>query len=281
MRGKQRELDIATALQRTGQLCIPKFEFVGQQERVRVLDRKGRPVIAGMIDGYIKSTSGTMWPTEIKSLSAYTTDKVKSFDDLYQGRYTWANAHQILAYLFSKNLRHGLFVMDRAGLPKLMKVDLEEHLEAMEGFLRDATVIVDHIEAGTVPNYYDDPDECRKCPAFATLCNPPISYDGAAIITSDEVLAQIEHHEAIKPQKSDYDQTHDDLADYLKRMTPKDCTGNNKKQIIAGKYLVTASWGKNTTMEFPDEATKRQFQKTDDTGKFSFKISRVVDLVHQ
>lgn len=275
--GKRREIDITTDLQRIGDLCIPKFEFVGQQERVRIYDRKKRLIISGMIDGYVKWESGAIWPTEIKHFSTYTTDSVVEFANLFHGKWTWPAAHQILSYLYAKDAPVGLFILGRMGLPRLLPVRLEEWLGDMESFIQDATICVDHIEADTLPEYAEDPEECRRCPVFGSHCNPPISYDPAAIITDEEMLAQIEHHESIKPTKVDYDQTHDDLADYLKRMTPKEHTVKNKKQIVAGKFLIETSWGKNTTTEFPDDATKALYQKTDETGKFNFKIVRVVE----
>ena len=53
IRGDQREIDLRQALERVGQLCIPSFTVVGQQERVFIRDRAGRVIIRGKIDGKV------------------------------------------------------------------------------------------------------------------------------------------------------------------------------------------------------------------------------------
>lgn len=269
-RGKRRELDITTDLQRAGQLSIPRFEFVGQQERVRVLDRKGRLIISGMIDGYIKWESGAVWPVEIKSLSAFSTDKVSTFEDLYQGRYTWANAHQLLCYQYSKNAPYGLFVMDRSGLPKLLKVDLEANLEAMEGFIQDATIVVDHVEAGTLPDFIDDPDECKRCPMFAVLCNPPMSYDGSAIVTDEEIIARVERESELKESAAEYKNLHEENSEYFKMRSEK----GKPKIFIVGKHMVGVKFLKHTTVDIPKDV-KAQYSTADPAGQCRVTLTKV------
>jgi hypothetical protein len=274
IRGEQREIDLRQALERAGQLSMPAFTVEGQQERIFLRDRKNRKVISGKKDCSIRWESGTRWSTEFKSWSTFLTDNIQVFADLLKSPYTQGGAKQLLAYLYAKDEPFGLLVLDRPGIPRLIPVPLEDHIGLMEDFLTDAECGRDHIEAETLPDYVDEPDECRRCPVFGSYCNPPLNYDGAAIITEDTVLAQIEHHEALKPAHKDYDQTHDDLADYLKRMTPKEFKGKNKKQIIAGPFFIEACWQKLTTLDMPEEE-KKKYQKSDDAGKFSFKISRV------
>ena len=268
--GKRREIDLTTDLQRIGELCIPKFEFVGQQERVRVYDRNKRLVISGMIDGYVKWESGAVWPVEIKHFSPYTTDRVSTFEDLFSGKWTWPAAHQLLSYLYAKDAPYGLFILGRMGLPRLLPVRLESHLADMEGFLADATTCVDHVAAGTLPDFIDDPDECRSCAVFGSVCQPTVKYDGAKIITDDEMLAQIERHEELKASKKEYDDLHSTISDYCKLTVEK----GKKQSIIAGKYVINVGWGKNTTYEIP-EALKAQCMTSDPAGKLLPKITRV------
>lgn len=278
IRGEQRELDLRQSLERVGQLSMPRFTFEGVQEYISVKDRKGRVVIRGKIDGRIRWESRAKWPTEFKSWSVFLTDRIFTFQDLWNSPYTWGGAHQLLSYLYAQNEPYGLLVLDRPGLPRLIKVSLEEafSLEGMESFLKDAEICVDHIEAGTLPSYIDDPAECRRCPIFGSHCNPPLSYDGAAIITEDEILAQIEMHESLDQPRKDYKGIHEDLADYLQRMTPKTFKGKNRKQIIAGKYLISASWNANTTYQIPEEI-KAQYKSTDDSGKFGFSVTKITE----
>lgn len=266
-RGNARERDISIDLMRVGRLCIPKFEFVSQQERVGIVDRKGRKVISGKIDGAIRWESGAAWPAEIKSWSTFLTDRIFSFGDLLKNRYTWGGAHQLLSYLYEKNAPYGVLILDRPGLPRLIQVSLEENIQAMEDFLKDGEVVVDAIEAQQPPPFHDDPEECKKCPIFGSACNPELKYDGAMIITDDEWLAKIERHEALRSDSKEYADLHDEINEHVKTMVEK----GKATTIIAGKYAINVKWGKNTVLDMPADL-KKQYQKTDDAGKISVKI---------
>lgn len=294
-RGRDRERDLLSDLARVGRECIPSFEVVGGQERFELRDKKDRVAIVGKVDARLKfaGIKGSP-PLEIKSWHPNLTQGIKQFSDLFSNRWTRKGAHQLLAYLLATNEPLGFLLLDRPGIPRPLEVKLFDHLDKIEDFLQRAEIAMDakedylHAEeirtlvdpgfdGDKLPPYIDDPSECRVCPFFGHTCNPPLSYSGAAIITDEEVLIQLEHHEALKPQSKDYDQTHDDLSDYLKRMTPKEFKGKNKRQIIGGKFLIEAGWSKNTILEFPDDATKAKFQKSDDTGKFSFRVTKVAE----
>lgn len=275
-RGVNRERDLSIDLMRVGRLCVPKFEFVGQQERIQVKDRKGRVIISGKVDGHLRWESGAKWPLEWKSWSVFLTDRIYTFDDLYDNKWTWSGASQLLSYLYSENSPYGVIGLDRPGLPRLIQVNLEENLQQMEQFLQDATVVVDHIEKGEPPDYIDDPAECRSCPVFGSTCNPPLSYKGAGILVDEELLAHLEGHEALRDSKDTYDDAHDILAEHLKANVPKEFKGKNRRQIIAGPFVIEAWWGKQTTYPMT-EAEKKQFAKVDDTGKLNWKVTRVDD----
>ncbi len=273
-RGNQRERDISIDLMRVGRLCIPKFDFIGQQERIGIFDRKGRKVISGKIDGFLKWESGAQWPTELKSWSVFLTDRIFQFSDLFNNKWTKAGAFQLLAYLFEKNAPYGVMVLDRPGLPRLIPVSLEENFDKMESFIADGEAVVDAIEAKTPPDFIDDPGECRKCPVFGSLCQPNMSFEGASIITDESLLLAIEQHETLDEPRKEYKDVHEQLAEHLATMTPKTATKDNKKQIVAGKFLITSHWGPNTTYAVP-EKIKAEYKSVDATGRFNFSIDKV------
>lgn len=155
-------------------------------------------------------------------------------------------------------------------------MDARENILASPAFVKPELQYAESFPS-YLPPYIDDPSECRVCPFFGHACNPPLSYQGASIITEDEVLAKIEAHEALDEPRNEYKALHDELAEYLKQMTPKEFKGGSKKQIIAGKYLIESTWQKNTKMDLPKEveASLKQYVKVDDAGKFTFKIVKV------
>lgn len=275
-RGNQRERDISIDLMRVGRLCIPRFEFVGQQERVRIFDPKSRLIISGKIDGYIRWESGTIWPCEIKSWSPFLTDKIFSFEDLYRHYWTWSGAHQLLSYLYDKNAPYGLLVLDRPGLPRPVQVSLEDNLSQMEEFLRDATIVVDHIEAKTLPGFVDDPDECKRCPVFGSTCNPPLKFAGAQVFTDDETIQKTERLAELEANL-----TAAGIEEYEALDKWSKVRFRGVKQAIVGKCLVTGRWQRDTKYNLPDdakkkiEAIKKPFAEKVEEGKFFLSISRM------
>lgn len=297
-RGNDRARDIKADMTRVGRECDPPFDVVGAEERFELRDKKGRVVIVGKVDFRLKfaGQKGSA-PVETKSWHPNLIQGVKTFADLFGNRWTRKGAFQLLAYLLATNEPVGFMLLDRPGIPRPLEVRLFDWLDQIEDFLKRAEVAMDAREkvlaippvaelwegqmetlvSANLPNYIDDPAECRVCPFFGTACNPPLSHQGASIIVEEEVLAQIEQHEALDEPRKEYKDLHENLAEYLAAMTPKTFKGRDKKQIIAGKYLVTASWGKQSKLDLPTDVEKdlEQYRKTDEAGRFGFQITKV------
>lgn len=304
-RGNDRARDLKADFTRIGRYCEPAFDVVGAEERFELRDKKGRVVIVGKVDFRLKfvGVRGSA-PVETKSFHPNLTQGVRTFADMFGNRWTRKGAFQLLAYLLATNEPVGFMLLDRPGLPRILEVRLFDWLPQIEDFLQRAEVALDARErvaildergpsvrdmaeygettreaviSDLLPDFIDDPSECRVCPFFAVACNPPISYDGAAILTDEATLAQIEKHEALDEPRTEYKDTHDELAETLKRMVPKTFKGKNRKQIIAGKYMVSAGWSKKSTLDLPADVEKslEQYRKTEDDGKFGFSIVKV------
>lgn len=264
-RGSQRERDIVIDLKRAGRFSEPEFDIIGEQESVKIHDRNGRLIISGKIDGWILWEDGSRWPLEIKSWSPFLTDRIEQFSDLYTNQWTWPGAHQLLAYLFAKPEPVGLLVLDRPGLPRLIEVRLEENLEQMEAFLEDAMTCVDHIEAGTLPDYINDASECKRCPAFGSRCNPPIgSGPGAQILSDPELEAMLTRRHELEPAADEFSEIDKQVKAQLRGV----------ELGIAGRFLVEGKWGKNTTYPVPDDI-KQKYKKVDPKGKFTLTFTRL------
>jgi hypothetical protein len=272
-RGNQRERDISIDLMRVGRLCIPKFDFIGQQERIGIFDRKGRKVISGKIDGFLKWESGAQWPTELKSWSVFLTDRIFQFSDLFNNKWTKAGAFQLLAYLFEKNAPYGVMVLDRPGLPLLIPVSLEENLDKMESFIADGEAVVDAIEAKTPPPFIQDPAECKRCPVFGSLCQPVMAYAGAQIFTDELTIQKTERLADLQamPELEEFEA----LDKWAKK------TFRGVEQAVVGKCLVQGKWQKNTVYETTEavdakiDELKQPYKKTVEKGKFFLDITKV------
>lgn len=276
-RGSQRERDIVIDLKRAGQLARPRFDVVGEQEHVRIRDRQDRVVISGRTDGRIAWEDGESWPIEIKSWSPFLTERIESFSDLFENRWTWNGAHQLLAYLYSKPEPRGVLVLDRPGSPKFIEVVLEENLEQMEGFLRDAETCVDHIEAGTLPPFIDDAVECRRCPAYGAICNPPISAGDVRVFTDEHFLLDLERWHGLRDAGDEYNTIDARIRKRLRAAAiVKDKDGERREDLngIAGEFAITGKWGTYSRLELPEDLKKKHTVK-DPKGRFLLEIDRV------
>lgn len=266
LRGEQREADLRNELTKAGQLSDPRFDFVGIQERVEIHDRKGRLIISGMIDGKMAWQTHDIWPAEIKAWHTNIVDRLETFEDLCNISWTWSGAHQLLSYLYATNSAYGVLILDRSGLPKLIPVSLEANLERMESFLKDAEIVVDHIENKSLPDYIMDTEECAKCPYYGNTCNPPfMSGAGAQVITDPEVEQMLERRNELEEAATEYD--HIDKA--IKKKFYKAI-----EMAIAGKFLLEGKYEKYTSYEYPKDI-KDKYRKVDPKGKYTLKITKI------
>ncbi len=290
-RGNDRARDIKADMTRVGRSADPQFDVVGAEERFEVRDRKGRVIIVGKVDFRLAfSGSKSKPPVETKSWHPNLIQGVKQFSDLFGNRWTRKGAFQLLTYMYATNEPMGFMLLDRPGIPRPLEVKLYDHLDKVEDFLQRAEVAMDAREAivgasvafpppiidGFMPPFTDDPAECRVCSFFGSACQPPMKFEGASIITDESLLAAIEQHDALDEPRKEYKDLHEQLAETLATMTPKTATKDNKKQIVAGKYLITANWGPNTTYAVP-EKVKTEYKKVDATGKFNFSVVKVTE----
>lgn len=267
LRGEQRENDIRIGMERAGQLSNPHFDFIGSQEAVKIHDRKGRLIISGKIDGKILWANRDIWPCEIKSWNSNTVDRLTTFEDVLNNTWTWSGAHQLLSYLYATSSPKGLLILDRSGLPKLIEIRLEEHLTEMEAFLKDAETVVDHCEAGTLPDFTTDAAECSRCWAKGLICDPPIgSGEGTQIFTDPEVEQKLLRLLELEPAGEEYE----DLEKWFK------ASFRGVEIGLAGSVVINGKWRPGTKTQLPDEV-KNQVDAL--TQPFKVKIDKYAWLV--
>ena len=210
-RGKEREKDIIARMIRIGALSKPRFEVIHEQYGENLKDRKGRIVIRMKIDGRFKFETGEHPPFEIKRYDPNLADGIQSVEDFDKSPWTRGAVDQMLMYLLAHNEPFGFFVLETRGLPRLIAVFLDEHLERAEGFLRDAETAMDAKETyaaqgqQALPPFIDDPSECRRCPFFGRVCNPPINAGpGIRVIDDPELEVLLKRRDELAPMSSEY-----------------------------------------------------------------------------
>jgi hypothetical protein len=265
-RGEDRERDLVADLVRVGRNAEPPFQVFGQQEAFTLRDTKGRKVISGKVDCRIQvSGQPARPPLEVKAWSPQIVDRVETFADLFEGVWTRSGAYQLLAYLYGAGEELGFILLDRSGLPKLIPVTLYDHLDELTSFLARAERALDHVEANTLPDYLQgEAAECKRCPWFGGVCQPPLSATGAVVLTDPDLEAELEARASVEEAAHTFEALDKGVKQKLRGVEVGVC----------GKFTISGKWGKSTRVELPDEL-KAQYTKTDPKGKFTLKIERI------
>lgn len=263
-RGDDRERDLLADLSRIGRDAEPAFSVLNQQERFELRDHKQRTAIVGKVDARL-GVNGQRIPIEVKSWSPMLTDRLETFADVFENPWTQNGGYQLLSYLFGAGEPFGFLLLDRSGLPRLLPVELEPHLDRVEEFLTKAERVLDHVAGGTLPDFLEDnPNECRRCPWYGSTCNPPLSARGTTILTDPELEAALERREQLRPAALEYL----DLDKSIKSQLRGVLSG------IAGRFHIKGWWGKRTDLELPAEL-RRQYSVEIPRGRFTLNITRI------
>lgn len=264
-RGDDRERELLIDLMRVGRESEPPFTVIGQQQRFELRDRRGRVAIAGKVDARLQFARDRAAPLEVKSWSPYLTDRIQTFEDLFTNPYTRSGGHQLLSYLFGAGEAFGFLLLDRPGLPLLLPVELEPHLDRVEDFLARAEIALDHRDAGTLPPFLEgDAAECGRCGFYGSVCNPPTSHEAALVLTDPELETLLQRREDLRAAGQEYERVDKDVKARLRGV----------EAGVAGPFFIKGTWGKQSRIELP-AALKATYTVTDPHGRFTLEITKV------
>ena len=198
------------------------------------------------------------------------TDRIDRFEDLFDNRWTRKGAYQLLSYMWAMSEEHGLMVLDRPGIPKVLPVSLFANeainLKRVEQFLSLAFTAVEFKNKGTLPDYIKEVDTCKACSFLGSHCQPPLLAGVGAQVFTDEALAQaLDRRGELLSSASEFEKLDKQIKAQLRGV----------EMGVAGNWLIEGKFGKNTTLVFPDEVIKKQYQVTDPKGKFTLKLTRL------
>lgn len=262
-RGNDRERDLLADLGRIGRDAEPPFKLINQQERFELKDRRSRVAITGKVDGRLE-LAGVRAPLEVKAWAPTIVDRLETFADVLENPWTRSGAYQLLAYLYGAAEPVGFLLLDRSGLPRLLPVELEPHYDQMESFLQKAERVLDHVAAGTLPDYLDDPAECQRCACYGGVCNPPIAGAGAQVLIDAELEALLVRRDALSGPGREYAAIDRDVKDRLRGV----------ESAVAGAFLIRGKWAKTSRVELPADL-KKQYTVSDPHGQFRLEITKV------
>ena len=262
--GDDREANVLADLAKIGRDASPPFRVINQQERFTVRDRRGRTALVGKVDARVE-IADRLVPLELKSWSPFVVNRIEGFDDVVENPWTRGGAFQLLAYMLASGEPWGILLLDRSGIPKLIAVELNDaNLERAEAFLTKAERALDHAEAGTLPDYLDDPATCRRCPFFGHTCNPPTLTAAPTIVDDAELEAALDRRESLKAAGEEFNHLDRDIKDRLRGV----------ERALIGRFAIAGSWSKSSRVNLPPDL-KRQYTVTDPKGRFTLTIDKL------
>ena len=263
-RGQDRERAIVALLGHVGQRCTPRFSVIEQQRRYEVRDRDGELLIVGKVDGRLKFEGAPDVPVfDVKSGDSIRN--VDTLEDLDRSPWTAHYLDQLLTYLLAESEPWGMLILDKPDGPTFLRVDLCEHLDRAESFLRDARTAVDaRFERAPLPSYTTDRAECRRCPHLGKSCSPNLDFGaGVRVIDDESLIALAQLREAHAESAKVYERADKTLKEKLRGV----------ELGLLGEYTVTGKWQGANKYDVPDDV-KQQYQTFDPHARFMLKIER-------
>jgi hypothetical protein len=141
----------------------------------------------------------------------------------------------------------------------------------MEGFLADAETCVDHILAKTLPSFTADHSECKRCPFFGSICQPPSFTNGAKVLVDEQLIQQLERWHEIHGEGEEWKA----LDAALKKKL------HGTDMAIAGGFLIEGQWQRDTKYNIPDDVKaridelKQPYAKKVEKGKYFLGITKI------
>lgn len=270
MRGTERETDVIRLLEDAGKWSDPRFRVVQGELPVKIKGRDGSPLLSGRLDGrlLVEGLDGKP-PFEVKS--GRVAERCFRYEDFQRSPWGWSYPRQLLVYLLSTGEEFGYLVLDTGGLPRLIPVVLEDHLEDAEEALRLAEEAVAAVKGETLPAFHRDRLVCKSCPFFMGACSPPIDFgEGFGIITDPRVIEALEARARNKEASKEYDVADAELKALLKG-------SGFEGDAVAGRFMLKQSWRKKTTTTIPKEL-KAQYETVDPKGTYWLEIKEVLPV---
>lgn len=160
--------------------------------------------LSGKVDGVL-AWNGRKYIAEIKTVSDYAWDSIYSAEDMREGYYKkWLGQMQIYLLLFA--YEWGLFLLKRKSAKQIRAIEVPLDYEYAENLLKKAEAVNRAIKTNEPPPFIQNPVECRKCPFFAKVCNPPMEFgDGIVNIEDLELASKLEKREELASAKGEYE----------------------------------------------------------------------------
>lgn len=205
--GKNQEPQVRRYLSELG------FEVIKSQLSIN----DDRYNISGMVDGII-NYDGVSYITEIKTVSETAWEKLKTKDDFLDSKFyrKWYGQIQLYMYLFE--YEKGIFILKRKQANMIRVVETDFDYEYAEKLLQKAETVNTALKDNTPPEFLkNNPIECKGCPFFGVVCNPPIEFGDVIVNIEDiELAKKLDRREALSALREEYEGLDKEVKDRLR-----------------------------------------------------------------
>jgi hypothetical protein len=193
---------------------------------------------------------------------------------------------QMQIYLLMFNYDKGLFILKRKQAKQLRVIEVELNYEYAEGLLKKAEIVNAALkknkpeggggstpvimEPGNPPDFLGIPRECKKCPFFTKVCNPPLDFGDTVMNLDDEELEEkLERREELDPARKEFAKLDKEVKGIAENFP-------NMRDAFCGDFHIEVKEISKKKYEIPEDV-KVQYQTTGTEKRVSIKRIGVVE----
>lgn len=173
--------------------------------------------ISGSVDGIIEY-QGQRYVAEIKTVSEGAWDKLHTSEDFLASKWYRKWYGQMQVYLLLFGLERGLFILKRKQAKQVRVIEIGIEFEYADGLLKKASTVNQAIKDGVEPDFlHGNPAECKACPFFGKVCNPPLDFgEGTQNIEDTELSHKLARREELAAARSEYEKIDKEVKERVK-----------------------------------------------------------------
>lgn len=185
------------------------------------------PLITGREDIRIKDENGELLPVEIKGISPFEWDKLKTIDDFKNSKKAYIKGYpaQLQIYMFYFAKEKGFFALTNKLTGETRFVEMPFDWDYADELLKKAERIYKCLKTDTLPESCSDISYCENC-QLAHICGT--RRNSTDILIDEELDSLINRKQELQPLKSEYEKIDKQIKSKV----------GQREKVITGQYLI-------------------------------------------
>lgn len=179
--------------------------------------------ISGQVDGTLKF-NGEPYLVEIKTVSEYAWDDLKTADDMIGHKWYQKWYGQMQIYLLLFEFKKGIFILKRKQAKEIRVLEVELDYVYAEKLLQKAEIVNKAVKENIPPDFLKNkPLECKRCPFYGIVCQPEMEYkDGILSVDDEEMATKLNKREELSSAKKEYEAIDKEIKENFVEWLTKD-----------------------------------------------------------